>query len=350
MSAYLHAFGAHLPPRVVSNAELAARVGCTPEWIEGASGIRERRWADPSTGIVDLAEAAAADCMKRAGSDSSQVGLLILASGSAPPGFPAPGAELATRLNLGTTPVLDLPMASAGALFGMVLASRLTEAYGDVLVVAAEKMSSVLLGNVSRTTELGLSGQGSAAGHESAVGQGSASELAAGRSGPVPLQAYPLERDTAILFGDGAGAALVRSKPGPREVLASAIHSDGQFRESLSFDWTSPLKMNGLSVILQASRKLPAAIREVLEAAKIPAAEVSAFLLHQANQNLLMRVARSLGVPPERVFSNIARYGNTSSASLLIAAADWERSNPEPGPAVFAAFGAGLHWGALVTR
>ncbi|HEX5432501.1 MAG TPA: ketoacyl-ACP synthase III [Bryobacteraceae bacterium] len=307
MSAYLHGFGAHVPERAVSNAELAARLGCAADWIESVSGIRERRWADDRTGVVDLGAAAASDCLARAGAAASQIGLLILASGSAPPGFPAPGAELASRLDLGTTPVIDLPMASAGGLFGLALAHRLADSYGDVLVVAAEKMSAV-------------------------------------------LEAHPLDRNTAILFGDGAGAAFVSSRPGSREILESVIHSDGQFREDLSYNWTTPLQMKGLSVILQAARKLPSVIEEALQNAKIPVPGVSAFLIHQANQNLLLRVAKSLKVPPERVFSNIARYGNTSSASLLIAAAEWDRSNPEPGPAVFAAFGAGLHWGAMVTR
>ena len=307
MSAYLHAFGAYVPEQVVTNADLASRLGCTAEWIESASGIRERRWAGEETGVVDLGAAAAADCLKRAGIPASQIGLLILASGSAPPGFPAPGAALATRLELGTTPVLDLPMASAGGLFGLSLASQLCETYGDILVVAAEKMSAV-------------------------------------------IQAHPLDQNTAMLFGDGAGAALVSSRRGPRAILRSVLHTDGQFREDLSFNWSSPLKMNGLSVILQATRKLPAVIREVLDLAAIPPTDVEAFLVHQANQNLLVRVAKSLGVAPERVYSNIARYGNTSSASLLIAAAEWDAQNPPPGPAVFAAFGAGLHWGALVTR
>jgi 3-oxoacyl-[acyl-carrier-protein] synthase-3 len=108
--------------------------------------------------------------------------------------------------------------------------------------------------------------------------------------------------------------------------------------------------MNGLTVILQASRKLPAAIAEVLARQNVAAQDVAAFLLHQANQNLLTRVAKALGVPAERVFSNVARYGNTSSASMLIAAAEWSQANPPVGPVVFSAFGAGFHWGALLAR
>lgn len=307
MSAYLHGFGAYVPERVVPNQELASRLDCAAEWIESASGIRERRWAADDQTVADLGRAAAEECLARAGIEPSKIGLLILASGSAPPGFPAPGAELAHQLNLGTTPVIDLPMASAGSLFGLVLASQMCAAFGDVLVVAAEKMSAV-------------------------------------------IQAYPLDRNTAMLFGDGAGAAVVSSRSGGREILRSVLHTDGQFRDDLRFNWTSPLHMNGLSVILQAGRKMPAAIQEVLAQEGLAAADVGAFLVHQANQNLLVRVAKALGVPAERVFSNIARYGNTSSASLLIAAAEWERTTPAQGPAAFAAFGAGVHWGAMLTR
>ena len=172
--AYLHAFGAYLPERVVSNAELAARLGCSVEWIEKSTGILERRWAGEQSSVAEMGAEAARTCLartgvSRAGMEASQVGLLILACGSAPPGFPGPAAAVAASLGLGTTPALDLPMASAGSLFGLALAARLAESYGDILVVAAEKMSAV-------------------------------------------VQAHPLDPNTAILFGDGAGAALVRDR------------------------------------------------------------------------------------------------------------------------------------------
>jgi 3-oxoacyl-[acyl-carrier-protein] synthase III len=310
--AYLHAFGAYLPERVVSNAELAARLGSSAEWIEKSTGILERRWAGEQSSLAGMGAEAARACLARAGvphagGEASQVGFLIVASGSAPPGFPGPAAAVAASLGLGTTPALDLPMASAGSLFGLALAARLAESYGDILVVAAEKMSSI-------------------------------------------IQAHPLDPNTAILFGDGAGAALVSNRPGPWRIVDCALHSDGQFHGDLAYDGASPLRMNGLSVILHASRKLPSAIQEVLGRANIAAADVAAFLLHQANRNLLDRVANALGVAPERIYSNIARRGNTSSASMLIAAAEWsaQQSALPLGPIVFAAFGAGWHWGALL--
>jgi len=307
MRAFLHGFGMHVPERAVTNAEMAARVERTPEWIEGASGIRERRWAAAEISVADLAIAAAHDCLERVDVAASSLGLIIVASGSARPGFPGPAAEVAARLGLESTPAIDVPMASAGSLFGMAMAAQMAAHYGDALVIGAEKMSAVV---------------------ESAA----------------------LDPNTAILFGDGAGAALVSVRPGPFEILDAVLHSNGQYRDSLAFDWSTPLRMNGLSVILQAARKLPSSIEEVLARQKIAAADVQMFLLHQANQNLLVRIAKSLGVPAERVYSNVARYGNTSSASMLIAAAEWSQANPTSGPVVFSAFGAGFHWGALLAR
>jgi 3-oxoacyl-[acyl-carrier-protein] synthase-3 len=236
--------------------------------------------------------------------EASQLGLLIVSSGSSERRFPGPASTVAAALGLNVTPAIDLPIASAGSIFGLSLASRLAGFYGDILVVAAEKMSAV-------------------------------------------IQGAALDQNTAILFGDGAGAALVSSRPGRFEVLDSVLHTDGANREDLALDWASPLRMNGLTVILQASRKLPSVIAEVLARQNIAAAEVKQFVMHQANQNLITRVAKALGVDASLMFSNVAKYGNTSSASMLIAASECE---PSPGPVVFAGFGAGFSWGAVIAR
>jgi 3-oxoacyl-[acyl-carrier-protein] synthase-3 len=110
--------------------------------------------------------------------------------------------------------------------------------------------------------------------------------------------------------------------------------------------------MNGMAVIRHATRRLPEVILEVLERNQVRAADVSAFVMHQANQNLIDRVARTLDAPSGRFYSNIRRYGNTSSASMLIAAAEWrEQAQLPAGDTVcFATFGAGFHWGALLAR
>jgi 3-oxoacyl-[acyl-carrier-protein] synthase-3 len=123
------------------------------------------------------------------------------------------------------------------------------------------------------------------------------------------------------------------------------LHSDGAFSETLRLPLSGPLAMDGMTVILHAARKIPAAISELLQRNGRKAAQVDHFVLHQANLNLTVRVARALGVPSSRFVSNIRRYGNTSSASMLLAAAEADL----PGESLcLAAFGAGFHWGAML--
>jgi 3-oxoacyl-[acyl-carrier-protein] synthase-3 len=288
-------FGAYLPSRVVTNAELAARLACDEDWIFQASGIRERRYAEES--VTEMALSAAQDCLGR---HPAQVGMVIVASGSTERRFPGPAAAVASGLGLAGAPAIDLPMASAGSLFGMSLASQLAAVYGNVLVVAAEKMSA----------------------------------------------AIDDEKNTAILFGDGAGACLIGPDDGTCRIVDSVLHSDGAFAEDLRLGLNGPIYMNGRSVIIQAARKIPASILEVLERNGKAAADVDVFLMHQANQNLIDKVAKTLDVASERFYSNIARYGNTSSASMLIAAHEWWQT--EGKTICFAAFGAGFQWGALL--
>ena len=307
--AFLKAFGAYLPSRIVTNDEAGRLTGVTPEWIESVSGIVERRWAAEGETVADLAAAAGADCLSRAGIDGSKVGMLIVASGTAERRFPGPASVVARRLGMGEAPAVDLPIASAGSLVGLALAQRLADVYGNILVIGAEKMSSVVLRE-------------------------------------------PVDRTTAVLFGDGAGACLVTAEAGGARVIDSALRSDGNFAEDLKLEFNAPLEMNGRSIIMQASRKIPRAIEELLQRNGRSASEVEVFLMHQANRNLLVRVAESLGVSAERFYSNIHAYGNTSSASMLIAAKEWWETGAASRGAliVFAAFGAGLHWGAMLVE
>ena len=305
--AFLRAFGKYLPSRVVDNQELGAALGVTPEWIESASGIRERRYAGEAESVADMAVAAARDCLQRSGIEGSQLTMIVSASGSAERQFPGPAVTIAVRLGIPGVPAIDLPMPSSGALFGIALASRFPAGEGPVLVVAGERMARI-------------------------------------------VRREPADKNTAILFGDGAGACVVDPGAGAAEIRDCLLQSDGANSEDLRLEFGGALEMNGPSVLLHAARKLPRAISDLLGRNRIAPSEVGAFLLHQANQNLLDRVARALQVPPDRVFSNIRRYGNTSSASLLIAAAEWQEAagfSPRM-PVVLAAFGAGFHWGALL--
>jgi 3-oxoacyl-[acyl-carrier-protein] synthase-3 len=306
--AFIKQFGAYLPSRIVSNEEMGAKVGCDADWIVNVSGIEQRRFADKET-VVDLATRAAEDCLDRANLNAADLGMILLASSSAERRFPGPAVMVANRLGLHSVPCLDIPMASAGSLFGMVLASKLASTYGKILVIGAEKMSSVILRE-------------------------------------------PMERGVAILFGDGAGACLITPDEGPARIIDSVIESDGAFSEDLRLPFDLPLEMNGRSVILQASRKIPRAIEGILTKNGRKAKEIDVFLMHQANQNLIVRVAQALGVAEEKFYSNIRQYGNTSSASMLIAAAEWWQSvGIRPGlPVCFATFGAGFNWGALLAE
>lgn len=300
--AFLRSFGAYLPERVVPNSEIAARIQKTAEWIEEVSGIHERRWAAADFLVPDLAVAAAQDCLAKAGLASSDVGMIIVSSGSSERRFPGPASTVGQRLGVPGVPCLDVPIASAGSLFAMSLASRVADVYGNVLVIAAEKMSAV-------------------------------------------VDREPMDPSTGILFGDGAGACLVSAETGRLRIVDSVLHSDGAYAEDLKLSFEAGLQMNGMPVIMQASRKMPAAINEILTKHSIQPETIDRFVMHQANQNLIVRVAKSVGVPADRFYTNIAKYGNTSSASMLIAASEcWM----EPKSICFATFGAGFHWGALL--
>ena len=308
--AAIRGFGAYLPSRVVTNEELAAQLYCEAGWILDVSGIEERRYAGPDETVASMGVAAAEQCLERAGAGAADIGMVLVSSSSNERRFPGPASGIAHALSVDGIPAIDLPVASAGGLFGMALAASLSAIYGNILVIASEKMSAI----VSR---------------------------------------HPLERGVAPLFGDGAGACLIaRGEDGPVEIVDSVLHSDGAFAEDLRLGWDAPLEMNGRSVILHASRKIPSAIAELLGKHGQSALSIQVFLMHQANQNLMDRVARALEVDAGRFYSNIRRYGNTSSASMQIAAAEWWKDpGPRPGDLIcFAAFGAGFHWGALLAR
>jgi 3-oxoacyl-[acyl-carrier-protein] synthase-3 len=303
---YLLSFGHHLPPRVVSNSDLEKRTGRDAASIEKSSGILERRYAAEGETVADLALAAASSCLQSAKLTPQDIGLILVSSGSSERTFPGPASVLAAKLGLTTTPAIDIPVASAGSLIGLAFAADLTPRYGNVLVVASEVMSRRISDS---------------------------------------------DPDTAILFGDGAGAAIVSPNQGFLRIADTALFTDGNYADALQLQHSSAIQMKGLDVIVQASRKIPRAIEDILTKNNLKAADVPVFLMHQANMNLIRKVATALQIPAERFFSNITRYGNTSSASLLIAASEWRTSNPTPPitPIVLATFGAGFNWGAILT-
>src|SRR5882757_8328273 len=302
---YLQAFGHYLPPQVITNAALETRTGRAAPSIEKTSGIHERRYATQSETVADLGLAAANACLKNANLTANDIGLILFSSGSAERAFPGPASVLAQKLGLIATPAIDIPVASAGSLIGLAFAADLAPRYGNILVVAAEIMSR----RISDT-----------------------------------------DPDTAILFGDGAGACIVSNEKGLLRIADTALFTDGNYADALQLQHGGSIQMKGLDVIVQASRKIPRSIEDLLTRNQLKPADVGVFLMHQANVNLIRKVATALSAPEDRFFRNIDRYGNTSSASLLIAASEWHAANPAPPstPIILAAFGAGFSWGALL--
>ncbi len=301
----LLSFGHHLPPNTLTNADLEQRTGRAAASIEKTSGILERRYATDGVSVADLGLAAANACLKNANLTPNNIGLILFSSGSAERTFPGPASVLAQKLGLTATPAIDIPVASAGSLIALAFAADLTPRYGNILVVASEIMSR----RISDT-----------------------------------------DPDTAILFGDGAGACIVSPEKGFARIADTALFTDGNYADALQLQHGGSIQMKGLDVIVQASRKIPRSIEDLLTKNNLKPADVGVFLMHQANVNLIRKVATALQAPEDRFFRNIDRYGNTSSASLLIAASEWRAANPTPptSPIVLAAFGAGFNWGAIL--
>ena len=307
--AHLAGFGKALPEGVVANAGLAVEYGVSEEWIVSVSGIRERRRAKDGETAASLAHRAALEALGQANLEPTGLGAIVVGTGSSPRQFPGVSADLQRLLGAPGIPAFDVPLASAGGLFALALAVDLAPRYGPVLVAGAELMSRV-------------------------------------------LDRPPRVKETAILFGDGAGACVVKPGPGPVEVVDIRIASDGALGDDLSMTPDGALTMNGRTVILQASRKLPAAVRDILSRAGLTPADVDLYVFHQANLVLLRQVAKSLGVDESRLAIDVDRYGNTSAASMLIAlagAAEARRLTPGS-RVVLAAFGAGFSWGAALLR
>ena len=189
--AYLRALGCYLPERIVDNAEIGPMAGADPAWILQASGIEQRRFAGPQDTVASMGVRAAQDCLATGGANAREVGLILAASGSGERRFPGPASAIGGALGIPGVPAIDLPMASAGSLFAMSLAAHLAPVYGNVLVVASEIMSRV-------------------------------------------IHLDPISRDTAILFGDGAGACLIGTDAGVARIADSVLHTDGEFAEILT--------------------------------------------------------------------------------------------------------------------
>jgi 3-oxoacyl-[acyl-carrier-protein] synthase-3 len=320
--------GHYLPENVVTNDQLATLMDTSDEWISKRTGIRERRWVVGDVGATDLAVPAAQQALAEAGLQASDLDMILFATLSPDINFPGSSCLLQARLGVPGIATLDIRNQCTGFVYGLSIADQFirTGAMKNVLVVGAEVHSS----------GLDISNRG---------------------------------RDVAVLFGDGAGAAVLTATEGDSRLLDSALHADGTDYEILMLEapasrlqprLTAEMmqqgrhfpQMVGQAVFKHAVKRLPEVIDEVLSRNGLTVADVALMVPHQANLRINEMVARQIGIDPARVFNNIQRYGNTTAASIPIALheAVLEGRVKQGDTVLLAAFGAGLTWGANLIR
>ncbi|MEU7813547.1 beta-ketoacyl-ACP synthase III [Pseudonocardia sp. NPDC049154] len=310
----LTGLGHALPARVVTNDDLARTLDTSDEWIRSRSGIATRHHVDPGTATSDLAAEAGARALKADlhTGGTGEVDLVVLATTTPDRTCPATAPLVAHRLGLGTVPAFDVNAVCSGFLYGLSTASAMITAGAadSVLLVAADTFSTIV---------------------------------------------DPTDRRTAFLFGDGAGAVVLRAGGGSVHdvVLGSdggqedlIITPGGGSREPGSDErWFT---MQGQAVYRQAVDRMTGSTREILGRTGWAVDEVDRFVGHQANRRILDAVAHRLGVPADRVVANLDRVGNTAAASIPVALSDaHDRGLLRPGDkVVLTAFGGGATWGA----
>ena len=342
--------GVAAPPNVVTNADLARIMDTSDEWIRSRSGVVERRFVEPGTGASDLGIEAVRTALADAGLMPSDLDAIVTATMT--PDLQNPGIAGLVQEGLGLGPVAayDLRQQCSGFLYGLDVA--------DALIATGRAETVAVVG-----TEV----------HAGYLPWGDTWDIALGRSDRKPTP-EEWERNTehrawSVLFGDGAGAMVLRRSETEGGFLASRLHTDGShFRlivvpglgssrrpyadeAQLAAGLHLP-QMDGGGLYRQAVRLMPDAIGEVLAETGLSVTDLDVVVAHQANDRILAGVRRQLGVDEHLVPSNIGRWGNTTSGTLPILFHELrEAGRIIPGALVcFTAFGAGAHWGAMLYR
>jgi 3-oxoacyl-[acyl-carrier-protein] synthase-3 len=325
--------GYSVPPRVVKNDDLKEMMDTSDEWIRTRTGIEERRWVEGSTTTSDLAFEASVNAIRMANIDPKSIDMIVFATLSPDHDFPGTGCFLQKKLGLPGIPALDIRQQCTGFIYGLSIADQFirTGMYKTILVVGAEIHSK----------GLDLSTEG---------------------------------REVSVLFGDGAGAAILQAceykdpinDPG---ILSTHLHADGSFAEELwvpapgmayfptrfSYNKKEKLdypKMNGKTVFTHAVKKIPETIEESLKQNGLTIDDVDLFVLHQANLRINEMVANRMGIPSRKVFNTIQKFANTTAATIPIGlSVAVEAGKLKPGMLVSsAAFGSGFTWGSALIR
>ncbi len=321
--------GMHVPPRVVTNHDLEALMDTSDEWIQQRSGIRERRFADEETGPADLALQASLRALEAAGLTAEDLDLVVVATLTPDYYFPGTSALLQDLLGLSTTPAFDVRCQCSGFLYALNVGKLFvaTGQYDRVLVCGAEKHSPCL----------DMTSRG---------------------------------RDVSVLFGDGAAAVVLEPSDDPgRGILSIHLHAEGRHAKRLWVEVPSTrqkqyqtqalvedgrifTQMEGRFVFKQAVIRMPEAVREALDANGLEIGDVDLYLFHQANLRINEQVGKHLGIPAERMYNNIDRYGNCSAASIPMCLDECVRAGRvKPGDLVcMTSFGSGFSWASGLVR
>jgi len=321
--------GMSVPPRVVTNFELATKMETSNEWIIERTGIEQRRWVRAGETGTTLATAACQEALERSRVSPKDIDLIIVATLSPDFNFPGNGVFLQRALGLKDIPCLDIRQQCTGFIYGLSIADAYirTGNFKNILVVGAEVHS----------TGLDISTQG---------------------------------RDVTVLFGDGAGAVVVgRATDDAHMILSTHLHADGGEAEILWTEYPASAHhprisaeamaerkhfptMNGKRVFKHAVTKMPAVIMEGMIANKVSLADIDMVIPHQANLRINQMVAQMIGLAPEKMHNNIQKYGNTTAASIPICMHEAiELGKIKPGNLVcLVAFGAGLTWASAFLR
>ncbi len=321
-SASILSTGAYVPSRVLTNADLEKIVDTTDEWILSRTGIRERRIAAADEFTSDMGAKAAQQALELGGIDPQSIDLIIVATCTADTVFPSTACYIQSKIGAMRAAAFDLQAACSGFLYALVTAEQFIASgiYKTILVVGAEKLSSI-----------------------------------------VNWQ----DRNTCVLFGDGAGAVILQHREGARGLLASDLGADGSQTSILSIpaggcripitpeildQRLQCLQMSGKEVFKQAVTAMNRSAEECLERAGVKPEQIRWFIPHQANFRIVDAVAQRMGVGMEHFVMNLDRYGNTSSACMPIALHETAMAGKlDRGDLVLmVSFGGGLTWASTV--
>ncbi len=320
--------GHYVPERVVTNAELSTVMDTSDEWIRERTGIEERRWVGGESG-ADMAQAATEMALSQAGLEASDIDAIVLGTLSPDHQFPGTAVFLQRQLGLQGIPALDIRQQCTGFIYGLNIA--------DMWIRTGQYRTVLLVGVEIQSTGLNLSNDG---------------------------------RDMAVLFGDGAGAAILQGTDDEnRGVLSTHMYADGDHAEVLWLEASSSKKnprithedieegriypsMDGKRVFMHASTRMPEAAMVALEQNGMSTEDIDLLIPHQANLRIAQMVQKKLRLRDEQVYNNIQRYGNTTAASIPIALSEAiAEGRLERGDLLcLVAFGSGFTWGSALIR